>query len=65
MLLGFHTVHLATDVIDSTVLTVLLFVGPLQESQFTDASENALYWYFVVISWIPVYAFIYLAPRLA
>jgi cytochrome c oxidase subunit III len=64
-LLGFHTLHLVTDVLDSIVLTVLLFVGPLQESHFTDASENALYWYFVVISWIPVYAVIYLAPRLA
>jgi heme/copper-type cytochrome/quinol oxidase subunit 3 len=63
-LLGFHTLHLVTDVLDSTVLTALLFVGPLQESHFTDASENALYWYFVVLSWIPVYVFIYLAPRL-
>ncbi len=64
-LLGFHTVHLLTDVIDSIVLTVLLFIGPLQENHFTDAAENALYWYFVVISWLPVYACIYLAPRLA
>lgn len=64
-LLGFHTVHLLTDVMDSIVLTVLLFTGPLQENHFTDAAENALYWYFVVISWLPVYACIYLAPRLA
>ena len=64
-LLGFHTVHLLTDVMDSIVLTVLLFTGPLKESHFTDAAENALYWYFVVISWLPVYACIYLAPRLA
>jgi heme/copper-type cytochrome/quinol oxidase subunit 3 len=64
-LLGFHTLHLVTDVIDSAVLTTFLFVGPMEESHFTDASENSLYWYFVVISWIPVYAVIYLAPRLA
>jgi heme/copper-type cytochrome/quinol oxidase subunit 3 len=64
-LLGFHTLHLVTDVLDSIVLTALLFIGPLKESHFTDASENALYWYFVVISWIPVYVVIYLAPRLA
>ncbi|HEY0875169.1 MAG TPA: cytochrome c oxidase subunit 3 [Vicinamibacterales bacterium] len=64
-LLGFHTVHLLTDVLDSIVLMVLLFTGPLQESHFTDAAENALYWDFVVISWLPVYACIYLAPRLA
>lgn len=64
-LLGFHTLHLVTDVLDSIVLTVLLFTGPLQETHFTDAAENALYWYFVVISWLPVYACIYLAPRIA
>ena len=63
-LLGFHTVHLLTDVADSVALMVLLFIGPLQKSHFTDAAENALYWHFVVISWLPVYAFIYLAPRL-
>lgn len=65
VLLAFHTTHLLTDVLESVVLTALLFIGPLQESHFVDASENALYWYFVVISWLPVYAFIYLAPRVA
>lgn len=65
VLMGFHTAHLLTDVIDSIVLMVLLFIGPLQESHFVDAAENSLYWYFVVISWLPVYACIYLAPRLA
>jgi cytochrome c oxidase subunit I+III len=30
-----------------------------------DASENAMYWYFVVIAWLPIYAVIYLAPRIA
>jgi cytochrome c oxidase subunit I+III len=64
-LMGFHTVHLLTDVLDSIVLTVLLFTGPLKEPHFTDAAENALYWYFVVISWLPVYACVYLAPRIA
>lgn len=65
VLLGFHTTHLITDLMDSIGLEVLLFTGPLQKSHFVDAAENSLYWHFVVISWIPVYAFIYLAPRLA
>ena len=64
-LLGFHTLHLVTDVMDSTVFAVLLFTGPLQESHFVDLSENSLYWYFVVGFWLPIYGFIYLAPRLA
>jgi cytochrome c oxidase subunit I+III len=65
VLLGFHTTHLLTDVMDSVALEVLLFTGPLKKSHFVDAAENSLYWHYVVIAWLPVYAFIYLAPRLA
>jgi cytochrome c oxidase subunit 3 len=62
-LLGFHTVHLLTDAVDTIVLAVLLFTGPLEDKRFVDVSENALYWYFVVIAWIPIYAVLYLFPR--
>lgn len=62
-LLGLHTVHLVTDTIDTAVLTALLFTGPLEGRRYVDASENALYWYFVVLSWLPIYAVVYWAPR--
>jgi cytochrome c oxidase subunit I+III len=32
--------------------------------RFVDVEENAFYWYFVVIAWIPVWFTIYVAPRL-
>jgi cytochrome c oxidase subunit III len=64
-LLGFHTTHILTDLLDTAVLAVLMFTGPLEEKRFVDISENALYWYFVVAAWLPIYALIYLAPRLA
>lgn len=64
-LLGFHTAHILTDFVDSGALLVLLFTGPLEESHFVDVSENSMYWYFVVLSWVPIYAVIYLAPRVA
>jgi cytochrome c oxidase subunit III len=59
-----HTIHLVTDVIDTAVLTVLMFTGPLSGRRFVDVSENALYWWFVVGSWLFIYATVYLAPRL-
>ena len=65
VLLGLHTTHILTDFLDSAVLTVLMFTGPLEERRFVDVSENAMYWYFVVLSWLPIYALIYFAPRLA
>ena len=64
-LLGFHTVHILTDFGDSAVLALMMFIGPLEERRFVDVSENAMYWYFVVLTWLPIYALIYFAPRLA
>ena len=63
-LLGLHTVHILTDFVDSGILTVLFFTGPIDEHRFVDISENAMYWYFVVFSWLPIYAVLYLAPRM-
>lgn len=63
MLLGLHTTHLITDAYDSGVLTVLMFTGPHEGKRFVDVSENAGYWYFVVLSWLPIYAVIYWGAR--
>jgi cytochrome c oxidase subunit 3 len=64
LLLGLHTTHIVTDFLDSAVLTALMFTGPVEEKRYVDVSENALYWYFVVLSWLPIYGVIYWAPRL-
>jgi cytochrome c oxidase subunit 3 len=64
MLLALHTTHLVTDTIDTSVLAVLLFTGPLEGKRFVDVNENAMYWYFVVGSWLPIYAVIYWGARL-
>jgi heme/copper-type cytochrome/quinol oxidase subunit 3 len=64
LLLGLHTTHIVTDFLDSSVLTVLMFVGPVEEHRFVDVEENAVYWYFVVLAWLPIYGVIYWAPRL-
>jgi cytochrome c oxidase subunit 3 len=64
LLLGLHTTHIATDVADTGVLTALMCLGPIEERRFVDVSENSLYWYFVVLTWLPIYAVIYWAPRL-
>jgi cytochrome c oxidase subunit III len=64
MLLGLHTVHLVTDWFDTAVLMVLMFTDKVEGKRFMDASENSDYWYFVVVTWLPIYAVIYFAPRL-
>jgi heme/copper-type cytochrome/quinol oxidase subunit 3 len=63
-LMVMHTIHIVTDAFDTAVLTVLMFTGPLQGKRFVDVSENALYWVFVVLSWLPIYAVVYWVPRM-
>ena len=63
MIMLLHTTHLVTDTWDTTVLDVLFFKGPLEGNRFVDVNENASYWDFVVLSWLPIYAVIYFGPR--
>lgn len=63
MLLGLHTFNLVTDVIDTIVLTAVMFKQPLEGKRFVDIAENSGYWVFIVVTWIPIYAVVYWGPR--
>jgi heme/copper-type cytochrome/quinol oxidase subunit 3 len=63
-ILTLHTVHLVTDFADTIILAVLMFTGPLTGRRFVDVEENAGYWWFVIVAWLPLYFTIYLVPRI-
>ena len=63
VLLGLHTFNLITDYGDTLVLTTLMFKGPVEGKRFVDVAENSGYWDFVVLTWLPIYAVVYLGPR--
>lgn len=64
LILGLHATHLITDAGDTIVLAVLMFTSHGRGKRFSDVSDNAFYWYFVVATWLPLYALIYWGPRL-
>ncbi len=64
-LLGLHTTHLITDLGDTLVLAVLMFTRHgHNRRRCGDVQDNALYWNFVVLTWLPIYFCIYFLPRL-
>ena len=64
-LLGLHTTHLITDLVDTLVLTALMFtLHGRNKRRLGDVQDNALYWYFVVVTWLPIYGVLYWGPRL-
>lgn len=64
LLLFLHTTHILTDWADTVVLAGLMHTRHGQEGRrFVDVSENALYWRFVWLAWLPIYLLIYWVPR--
>jgi heme/copper-type cytochrome/quinol oxidase subunit 3 len=64
-LLGLHTTHILTDLVDTVVLAALMFSRHADNPRrFGDVEDNALCWNFVVLTWVPLYVCIYWVPRL-
>jgi len=65
VMLGLHTTHIITDLIDTVVLTCLMFSRHGDNPRrYGDVSDNAMYWNFVVAAWLPMYICLYWVPRL-
>jgi heme/copper-type cytochrome/quinol oxidase subunit 3 len=62
-LLIMHFIDLLTDVYDSMVLGALAILHPLDGRRFSDVEDNALFWHFVVVTWVLVYVLVYWVPR--
>jgi len=65
LLLGLHTTHIITDLVETFVLAALMFTRHADNlRRYGDVQDNAMYWYFVVLTWLPLYACLYWVPRL-
>ena len=55
-----HTMHLIAGLIENALFLALLYIGPVEKKHLVDLEVNGIYWYFVVFSWLPLYAILYL-----
>ena len=60
---AFHTTLLVFEMLETWVFTVLFWHGPVEGKHFVDAEDNCVYWYFMSLVWIPMYALLYISPR--
>jgi cytochrome c oxidase subunit 3 len=63
-LMFLHTVHVITDLGDTLFITVTSFTHPIDGNHFSGIADNCVYWRFVVLTWLPIAALVYLGPRL-
>jgi heme/copper-type cytochrome/quinol oxidase subunit 3 len=51
------------DVFDTLGLALLFLVLEPEQKHYVDVTENSFFWYFVAITWLPLFVMIFLAPR--
>jgi heme/copper-type cytochrome/quinol oxidase subunit 3 len=58
-----HTTLLATDLLESIVLTAIFFTDRVQPRHFSDVEDTSLYERFLSVSWLLLYLLVFLGPR--
>ena len=59
---GLHGTILLLQAIESVLFTLFMYRAEIEEKHFSDASDSAFYWYFLIGSWVPLYVVVYLSP---
>jgi cytochrome c oxidase subunit 3 len=63
VLIGMHSGHLITELIETLVLFVMSFTSKMEGTRLADAAINSDYWYFVVITGLMIDVLIYGTTR--
>ena len=61
-ILGFHGTLLLIDVYDTIGITLISFLR-MESKWFPEIADNANYWTFTVLVWVPMYLLVYFGPR--
>ena len=59
-----HSTLLLLQTVETLVFTALLFSPSLEQRDLSAAVDNALYWYFMTLVWLPLAAIVFLSPYL-
>jgi cytochrome c oxidase subunit III len=63
MLLVTHLAHLIAGSIETFLIALVMLTGPVEKKHYTDATVMAVYWYFVVGSWVAIWAIVFVSVR--
>lgn len=63
LILGTHGTLLAIQLLEVAGMAAIFWIGPVEKKHFSDASDVAYYWYFIVGAWMPLYVLCFLLPH--
>jgi cytochrome c oxidase subunit 3 len=63
MILITHLAHLIAGSIETFLIALVMFIGPVERKHYTDTTVMAVYWYFVVGSWVALWLVVFVSVR--
>lgn len=64
LMTGLHIAHVSAVVLKTAVVYTYIRGGRIEPRRMAPLEANAVYWYFVILIWLPLYTTIYLSPHL-
>jgi heme/copper-type cytochrome/quinol oxidase subunit 3 len=65
LVVGSHATLIAVELVEIVGMTLVFWFRPVEKKHFSDVADMGFYWFFLVLSWIPVYVTCYLGPWIA
>jgi cytochrome c oxidase subunit III len=63
LILATHLAHLIAGSLETLLIALVMLVGPVERKHYTDTTVMAAYWYFVVGSWVALWAIVFVSVR--
>ena len=63
LVLGVHGSLLAIELVEIGGMALLVWLAPVEEKHMSDVTDMVFYWYFMVLSWLPLYVLCFWLPR--
>ena len=63
LVLGSHATLLAVELIEIVGMALIFWLAPVEEKHMSDVTDMVFYWYFMVLSWLPLYVLCFWLPR--
>ncbi len=63
LVLGTHATLLVVELVEIGGMMLLFWLAPVEEKHMSDVADMVFYWYFMVLSWLPLYVLCFWLPR--
>src|SRR5687768_11902814 len=63
LVVGAHATLLFVELVEVGGMMLIFWLAPIEEKHMSDVADMVFYWYFIVLSWLPLYVLCFWLPR--